>query len=1069
MQKNIIFIFTFILLNNIRLCAQCVDFTDLRSASVICTYGDFYNPYQHIGIIDDGPKAGSSRHTIHTDVSECDPRTGNKLHTIPQGEFASVRLGNWTVGAQAESVTYKYYVDIDENPILVFKYAAVMEDPGHTPEEQPRLTLEILDENNTLVDSYCGAFDFIASQSLGWNISEGGVLWKDWTSVGIDLSAYSGQTIHIRFTTYDCERTGHYGYAYINISCQKKKIKSLMCGINSNSTFSGPDGFEYKWYTLDGSNKRIIDTTQSITVPTDETMYYCDVNQTGKPTCYFSLGVKADPRLPLANFSYQKKGTCVDTLYLTNLSAVSKDGQLPNSPLEDCDEYIWDLGDGRTITSKDINQPIIYENSGTYKISLTAKLTNGNCEDIYEREIFMHGYSDNHTHILYDTICGDELYVFGKQKIDQAGTYTHIVETAYGCDSTTILHLHVNPTYFFEYSEYTCEGKPYFFHGRKLMHSGVYYDSLKTIHGCDSIYKLKLHVYPNSMIETRATICSNETYDFRGRVLSKTGVYYDSLVSSNGCDSIYKLELQVNPTHETLQTIKICQGENYVFKGEQLVESGVYYDTLKTIYGCDSIIKLLLINLPTYLYEQSVTICDNESYIFRGEKLTKTGTYYDFLKTNSGCDSIYKLNLTVNPTYYFETITTICDNHPYLYRDKIYKASGIYYDSLKTNTGCDSIYKLDLTVNKTYHSTEVATICDFEAYHFQGKMLNKTGIYIDTIPTYCGCDSILKLTLRVRPTLRDTLNTSICLGDYYMFGDKMLYNDGTYIDTLYNPESTGCEIHILNLNTVATTLISSAYVHNVCANDTTYQIFYNYVGATPLTYSLHYDNKARMMGFKDVCNAKFTNSIFDKIPQFDNGTYLRPDVYNVRIEFDNGTCLPSTSAYDLSFMVRYPSWVIEQNWNDVVAVLNKEYNGGYSFKQFDWYINNDEYEHNGQSYIYVPQYLHTGDVVYVGLTRNEDDYAICTCPIIISDMSNSFAYDEPVLISVNKIKKELTIFTDKPTSYSIINTSGSVILSGVISDEGTTPLLLETLPAGNMYLIVFTNGQHNTITYKFIL
>ena len=410
-MRRTIITFIFSILFSTLAFAQCIDFTNLRSETVKCTFGSFNNPYQYIGIRDDGPDKASSRHTIHKNSNETDPRTGNQLHTVPPGEIASVRLGNWNTGGEAESITYEYFVDPEETPILVFKYAAVMQDPNHTPEQQPHLKLEILDEANNLVDSYCGAFDFVASSSLGWNQSNDGVLWKDWTAVGLDLSDYTGQTIRIRFTNYDCQRTGHYGYAYINISCEKKKIQSLTCGLDNMTTFSGPDGFDYMWYKMDGANKMYISTNQEITVPTDETTYYCEVSQTGKPTCSFTLDVKANPRLPLANFSYTKRGTCVDTLYFTNLSSVSKDGQTPNNPIEDCDEYVWDLGDGRdVIRTKDITTPIIYRKTGTYIIRLSAKLTNGNCEDIYEQKIHVHGYDDKHTSEIYDTIC-DNQYV----------------------------------------------------------------------------------------------------------------------------------------------------------------------------------------------------------------------------------------------------------------------------------------------------------------------------------------------------------------------------------------------------------------------------------------------------------------------------------------------------------------------------------------------------------------------------------------------------------------------------------------------------------------------------------
>ncbi len=180
---------------------------------------------------------------------------------------------------------------------------------------------------------------------------------------------------------------------------------------------------------------------------------------------------------------------------------------------------------------------------------------------------------------------------------------------------------------------------------------------------------------------------------------------------------------------------------------------------------------------------------------------------------------------------------------------------------------------------------------------------------------------------------------------------------------------------------------------------------------------------------------------------------------------DNGVCGVSR-ADNIELVIKYPSWIIEQNWNDVVAVLNENYNGGYKFKQFDWYVNNREHEHDAKSYIYTPHYLHTGDLVYAQLTRSEDDYAICTCPLMIRDKSNSYASDEPVLVAVNNMSKMLTVAVQKPMSYMILSASGIVMQSGSIETAGTTTIPY-SLPSG-LYVIVFTEG--NTVrSYKFTL
>lgn len=82
---------------------------------------------------------------------------------MPNGEKASVKLGNSSTGAEAESISYDYFVDTTQFDMLTLKYAVVLQNPDHTLENQPRFTLEILDSSGVLIDSTCAFADFYAS------------------------------------------------------------------------------------------------------------------------------------------------------------------------------------------------------------------------------------------------------------------------------------------------------------------------------------------------------------------------------------------------------------------------------------------------------------------------------------------------------------------------------------------------------------------------------------------------------------------------------------------------------------------------------------------------------------------------------------------------------------------------------------------------------------------------------------------------------------------------------------------------------------------------------------------
>ena len=265
--------------------------------------------------MDYGAASAVSRHTIHFDTDERDARTGNQLRTIPEGAIASVRLGNWgthkisnSEGGEAEAITYALYVDTMAFDLLIMKYAAVMQDPMHAATDQPRFRLELLDSAMNLIDPICGAADFIANQALGWNTygAEQDILWKDWTTVGLDMSAYAGQTVYIRLTTYDCNEGSHYGYAYFTLGCMRKSMTAQGCGQVANNVFTAPSGFAYRWYN--NQDTSTVATSQSINIATNNNItYYCNLSFIDNPTCQRSLR-KTVCRLALPDEPVRQRG-----------------------------------------------------------------------------------------------------------------------------------------------------------------------------------------------------------------------------------------------------------------------------------------------------------------------------------------------------------------------------------------------------------------------------------------------------------------------------------------------------------------------------------------------------------------------------------------------------------------------------------------------------------------------------------------------------------------------------------------------------------------------------------------
>lgn len=243
------------------------------------------------GKIDKGFASIDSRHTVHSVLEERDSRTNNQLRTIPEGDMASVRLGNWNSGGEAERIEYKYTVDAKTSAVLILKYALVLQDPGHAPINNPHFTFEILSKNYRLLDSYCLSVDFTVDYNAGnWNFNNDGTCWKDWTTIGFNLREYDGEEVIVRLTTYDCADKGHFGYAYFTLDCSDGLVKDYWDD-NGNCVFEGPEGFLYRWY-LENHPDETISTNRSLIVYAQDTLTYClDVISSNNNSCYYTTRV----------------------------------------------------------------------------------------------------------------------------------------------------------------------------------------------------------------------------------------------------------------------------------------------------------------------------------------------------------------------------------------------------------------------------------------------------------------------------------------------------------------------------------------------------------------------------------------------------------------------------------------------------------------------------------------------------------------------------------------------------------------------------------------------------------
>ena len=181
--------------------------------------------------------------------------------------------------------------------------------------------------------------------------------------------------------------------------------------------------------------------------------------------------------------------------------------------------------------------------------------------------------------------------------------------------------------------------------------TGRYKDS----YGLDSAFFLDLKVHPAYLDQQTADICSGSSYTWNGNTYYNSGTYNIQHYTTKGCDSIERLVLNVHPGLTVLQNKDLCMGDSVLFGGKYLKSSGIYWDSLQSVYNCDSIIQLTLNVAPsdTTVWQSGDTLfatpqnasfrwwnCDNQQFIYAANQsfyVPNQNGHYAVEISSNGC------------------------------------------------------------------------------------------------------------------------------------------------------------------------------------------------------------------------------------------------------------------------------------------------------------------------------------------------------------------------------------------------------------------------------------------------
>jgi gliding motility-associated-like protein len=221
-----------------------------------------------------------------------------------------------------------------------------------------------------------------------------------------------------------------------------------------------------------------------------------------------------------------------------------------------------------------------------------------------------------------------------------------------------------------------------------------------------------VEVFQNYLIPRSDQICFGDSLLIGGAYQQVGGIYYDSLSTAQGCDSVLVTTLTINTLDTTYQTDKTCDP----------LQTGVFTAVLTDLNGCDStIITTVTFALVDTTLIQSST-CDQQA----------AGIFSNLLAGQDGCDSLV-----------IEAITYLPPDSTWISGVTCLPVDAGTFITIEMNAaGCDSFIIESILLIPSDTTVLAGETCDPAS----------AGVLMQTFVNVYGCDSLVIETIALLPS-----------------------------------------------------------------------------------------------------------------------------------------------------------------------------------------------------------------------------------------------------------------------------------------------------------------------------
>ena len=223
---------------------------------------------------------------------------------------------------------------------------------------------------------------------------------------------------------------------------------------------------------------------------------------------------------------------------------------------------------------------------------------------------------------------------------------------------------------------------------------------------------------------------------------------------------------------------------------------------------------------------QDYTICENDSITINNTVYDQEGIYFDTVSSNTVCDTIFEYNISTFATTFLNLVFDACPDETIIYNSQELSPGTLTTFVLESVNGCDSIVTVEVHTFLTINEEVNLFSCDGELIEFDGMLLFPNSITDFHYVSLASCDSIVTVHVQSIPASQDFLGDDIvtCARGHLLVSPntQTVWHDGTVAQSL-NVSASGTysatfidSFGCMNADTINVTFVQSGfYIPNI--------------------------------------------------------------------------------------------------------------------------------------------------------------------------------------------------------------------------------------------------------------